>query len=88
MSERKEGVNRGNAGKGRPPGSPNKTTAIVKEAIHSALDQAGGDAYLLDVARTDKKAFCALLGRVMPAEIKAEHSGDLQLNVTIKRYGA
>ena len=33
MTEPKEGKNRGNAGKGRPKGSPNKATADVRAAM-------------------------------------------------------
>lgn len=73
---------------GRQAGTPNKTTAALKEAIMNAFDRAGGETYLQRVADEDPRTFCTLLGKVLPAEIKAEHSGDLQLNVTIKRYGA
>jgi hypothetical protein len=43
----KVGPNKGNAGKGRPKGSPNKVTADVKAMVLAALDQAGGVKYLL-----------------------------------------
>jgi len=45
--EPKVGANRGNAGKGRPKGVPNKVTADVKAMILTALDKAGGAKYLL-----------------------------------------
>jgi len=75
-----------NAGKGRKKGVPNKTTAALKTAILNAFDAAGGEHYLRHVADTDPKTFCTLLGKVLPAEIKAEHSGDLVLNISLKRY--
>lgn len=38
MSDRKKGSNRGNAGKGRPKGSPNKVTTDVRAAIAQVLE--------------------------------------------------
>jgi hypothetical protein len=71
-----------NAGKGRPKGVPNKSTAKVKEAILRAFDEAGGHKYLMKVAKDDPKTFCALLGRILPAEISAEVNGDMSHSVT------
>lgn len=70
---------------GRTKGTPNKTTAAVKEAILEAFKQAGGTAYLLKVAEEDPKTFCALLGKVLPTEIAGEV--DVGLTVNILRYG-
>lgn len=75
----KEGVNRGNAGKGRPKGAPNKTTTTLKEAILAAAAEHGEDdtgrdglkGYLRKVAREDTKAFAGLLGRVLPLDVNA-----------------
>lgn len=77
MAERKVGVNRGNAGKGRPKGSRNKTTVALKEAILAAAGAHGEDdmgtggleGYLRKVAREDVKAFSSLLGRVLPLDM-------------------
>lgn len=65
------------AGKGRPKGSPNKTTAAVKTAILNAFEKVGGQDYLVKVAEDDPKTFCALLAKVLPAELKVE--GDVKL---------
>jgi len=59
---------------GRRKGVANQTTAKVKEAILSAFDQVGGEAYLVKVANDDPKIFCALLARLLPTEMKAEIS--------------
>lgn len=81
-------IGAGKPGPGRKAGVPNKTTAALKDAILNAFEQAGGEAYLKKVADSDPKTFCALLGKVLPAEIKAEHVGDMTLNITLKRYSA
>ncbi len=61
MDEPKIGVNRGNAGKGRPKGSPNKATAELKDLARNYTAQAlealvgvlqeGGDAAKVAAAR-------------------------------------
>ncbi len=56
---------------GRVKGTPNKTTVALKEAIMNAFEKVGGEDYLVIVAKKDPKTFCALLGKVLPAEIKA-----------------
>lgn len=61
--------------KGRPPGSPNKATVAVKEAILQAFNEAHKDgpvAYLKDVAEKDPKTFLALVGKLIPKEITGE----------------
>lgn len=73
----------GNRGKGRPKGSKNKTTVAVKDAVLGALDEVGGRDYLVTVARENPRAFCALLGRLIPTEVKAEHGGDVSHTVTV-----
>ncbi|MEM6833297.1 MAG: hypothetical protein AAF562_06700 [Pseudomonadota bacterium] len=82
MAEPKIGKNTGNAGKGRPKGSLNKTTATLKEAILKAAEVHGFDGdgteglegYLRKVAGEDVKAFCTLLGKVLPLQV--EGTGD------------
>jgi len=80
MAERKEGVNTGNAGKGRPRGALNKTTTALKEAILLAAEEVGYDrqgedgltGYLRKVAEDDVKAFSSLLGKVLPMTVAGD----------------
>jgi hypothetical protein len=67
---------------GRIAGTPNKTTAKVKEAILHAFETVGGASYLVKVAKEDPRTFCTLLGRILPAELSAEISGDMNTAVT------
>ena len=56
---------------GRQKGSPNKVTAQLKDMILGALQEAGGQQYLLQCAHdpATKRAFLALLGRVLPLQV-------------------
>jgi len=71
----------GNAGKGRRKGSTNKATKALKEMILGALDQAGGEAYLLSQAQNNPVAFMTLIGKVLPSEIQAQLTGALTVHV-------
>lgn len=53
MAEPKVGANRGNAGKGRPKGSANKTTSIAKNVIASAAERIGGEDRLVAWVQSD-----------------------------------
>lgn len=67
------------AGPGRPKGSKNKLPLQVKECILQALDKLGGVKYLVDVGKKNPKAFCSLLGRVLPTEITGEGGGPIEM---------
>jgi len=66
---------------GRKKGTPNKTTAALKDAIMNAFTEVGGQKYLVTVAKDDPKTFCTLLGRVLPAEINANVNGEVGLRI-------
>lgn len=81
MAEPKIGVNRGNAGKGRPKGAVNKTTAAVKDMILQALDNKGGVGYLERQADENPTAFLTLVGKVLPMQLTGEDGQALQIIV-------
>ncbi len=58
---------------GRKRGTPNRTTALLKDAILEAAPQAGGDtdglvASLKQQAKENPWPFMALLGKVLPLQ--------------------
>jgi hypothetical protein len=74
---RKLGASAGNRGKGRKKGVPNKTTALLKDAILKAAIEAGGGknglvAYLKVQAIKNPGPFLALLGKVLPMQVTGE----------------
>lgn len=77
-----------NAGKGREKGVPNKTTALLKDAILQAAGQAGGKdglvGYLRQRAIDTPGPFLALVGKVLPMQVTGEDGGALQ--ITIKQF--
>lgn len=77
MEEPKIGVNTGNRGKGRPKGAKNKTTALLKDAILKAAENAGNKlgkdgiiSYLEAQAQENPGPFLSLLGKVLPTQLE------------------
>ncbi len=60
-------------GGGRPKGVPNKTTALLKDAILEAAANAGGKngliGYLTTQALENPQSFMPLLGKVLPMQV-------------------
>lgn len=80
-------IGEGLAGPGRPKGKPNKTTALLKDAILQAATDAGnGDmaVYLRAQAIENPGPFLALLGKVLPMQVTGADDGPLQ--VVIQRF--
>lgn len=83
-----------NAGKGRVKGTPNKTTALLKDAILRAAEAAGkkrekdGEgglvAYLEHQAEENPGPFLALLGKVLPMQVAGADGGPVAIEV-VKR---
>ena len=77
-----------NAGKGRPKGSVNKTTALLKDAILKAAENAGNKvgsdglvSYLEMQAAENPGPFMALLGKVLPMQVTGEDGGAISIQV-------
>jgi len=66
-----------NAGKGRPKGSLNKTTASIKAALLEAFEQRGGVGALVKWATTNETEFYKLCGRLIPTEITGKDGAPL-----------
>jgi hypothetical protein len=80
-------IGKGKPGPGRPAGVPNKTTALLKDAILKAATDAGnGDMveYLKLQAIENPGPFMALLGKVLPMQVTGEDGGAIQ--VVIQRF--
>ncbi|WP_434733752.1 hypothetical protein NL154_05640 [Rhizobium sp. YTUHZ044] len=67
---------------GRAKGTPNKTTALLKDAILKAAAQAGDDfgseglvSYLQAQAKLNPGPFMSLLGKVLPMQVTSEDGG-------------
>ena len=68
-------------GSGRKKGVPNKVTALLKDQILQALDELGGVAYLVTLARDNPNAFSAFFGRILPTQVTGPNDGPVQISV-------
>jgi hypothetical protein len=71
-----------NAGKGRKPGSKNKISRDVGEAVLRALEKAGGDEYLLRLAEKEPRTFGSLLAKLMPTRLTGGDGGAIKTENT------
>jgi hypothetical protein len=77
-------IGQGKPGPGRPKGMPNKSTALLKDAILKAADDAGGAdgmvGYLTTQAKENPGPFLALLGKVLPMQVE----GGIGITITLE----
>ncbi len=81
--EPKIGANRGNAGKGRPKGAANKTTAIAKDALSYAFNKLGGQDGLVKWASANEENrkifYQTIWPKLLPLQMTGEDGGPLQV---------
>lgn len=71
---------------GRQKGTPNKLTALLKDEILQAADDAHADGrvgYLTEQAKENPTAFLTLLGKVLPMQIEGTGK-DGSIGITFK----
>jgi hypothetical protein len=77
-----ENENLSNKGRGRPKGSPNRTTASAKEAIAQAAEGLGGTNRLIAWAQEDpanERAFWATIyPKLLPLQVSGEDGGPIE----------
>jgi hypothetical protein len=88
MPNSKVGTTRPKTG-GRTKGTPNKTTALLKDAILQAAEAAGDKegmlGYLTNQARANPVAFLSLLGKVLPMQVAGDPENPLEIIARIER---
>lgn len=81
MTAPKVGLDRSKTG--RAKGTPNKTTALLKDAILQAATNAGGKSglvgYLEKQAAANPGPFMALLGKVLPTQVTGDPDNPLKV---------
>jgi hypothetical protein len=74
---------------GRAKGTPNKTTALLKDALLMAADMAGGKeglvGYLLKQAQENPQSFLPLLGKVLPLQVAGDPDNPLVIHTITRR---
>jgi hypothetical protein len=75
---------------GRKKGTPNKTTALLKDAILVAAGNAGKAdglvGYLTAQAVLNPGPFMALLGKVLPMQVTGDGGGGLVVEIVKRTY--
>jgi hypothetical protein len=75
---------------GRAKGTPNKTTALLKDAILKAAQAAGGGGddglvgYLTVQANENPGPFMALLGKVLPMQVVGDAENPVVTEIVIR----
>lgn len=73
---------------GRKKGTPNKTTALLKDAILQAAEEAGDKGgmvgYLKKQATENPQSFLPLLGRVLPMQVSGDPDNPVVTKIEIE----
>lgn len=67
---------------GRTKGTPNKTTAALKDMILKALDGVGGVDYLQAQAHDNPGPFLTLVGKVLPMTVAGDPNAPISIDIT------
>ena len=95
-SNKQRGENSPPRSPGRPKGSPNRTTALLKDAILQAAELTGEDrqgreglvGYCKFLAKDEPKAFAQLIGKVLPMQVEgAGEKGEIIFRTIYERRG-
>lgn len=77
------------AGPGRPPGTPNRMTVLLKDALLQAATEAGGKDGLVGYLRTqaikNPGPFMQQLGKVLPLQITGADGGPVMIITGVQR---
>ena len=72
---------------GRKKGTPNKTTALVKQSLADAFEQLGGVENLASWGRENETEFYKLWVKILPAQEAEKVVDNKPIEVIIKRAG-
>lgn len=70
--------------RGRPKGSPNKVAKTVKDMILGALDELGGQEWLVKQAKLAPKNFITLVARVLPTQLTGGEEDSAPIRISVK----
>jgi hypothetical protein len=70
-------------GSGRKPGSKNKYSAEIRDAVMVSFTRLGGPAYLESVGKANPAAYISLLAKILPHEL-ATSGGGLRHEVLLR----
>jgi hypothetical protein len=70
---------------GRQKGTPNKTTAMVKEALNLAFEDIGGQIAFSLWANANKTEFYKLYAKLLPVELAGSADNPIQVVQKIER---
>jgi len=75
----------GKGNPGKPKGAVTKNTALIKDMILQALNNAGGAEYLTERANDPRTAaaFLGLVGKVMPVQVTGDPNNPVQHSIRV-----